>query len=47
MHNIGRRTKVVNEKSIKTIKNPLIPDVLFIDANTKTPEELAHYDAYG
>ena len=47
VHNIGRRTKVVNEKSIKTIKNPLIPDVLFIDANTKTPEELAHYDAYG
>lgn len=42
---IGRRTKVVNEDSLKSIYNKEVPDVVFLEEATS--DEIAKFNSYG
>lgn len=42
---IGRRTKVVNNTSLKTVYNKEVPDIVFIEGTDR--DQMAYYDSIG
>lgn len=44
---IGRRTKVVNNTSLKTVYNKEVPDIVFIKGTDIDNGQIAHYNAIG